>query len=909
MTDSDKKYSYARFWKCALQVNPHSYANEFRGDKENITEGDYNQLLLDECKKNDIKVVGIADHGNVESIDSIRDLFNQNGIIVFPGFEIASTEKIHMVCLFPEITSITELNRYLGELGLTDPGQKVMPSKYSCIELGKKIVELGGFWYAAHMTGDNGLLKLQQDGGGLHHIWKEEQWVIAGQLPGSKKELEQNYQQIIENKNPDYKRKKPIIVINAKDIAKPSDLSITTATCLIKMTTPCFEAFKLAFLDPESRVRLNSEQVEHYYGSIEKIAFKGGYLDGVEIELSENLNTFIGGRGTGKSTLIESIRYALDKEPKSKEAIRTHQSIVQANLGKESSTVEIWINSYHQKGQKYKISRRFGDPPIIKTFDRGFNSGFSHGDPNITKSDSGEISNLDIHDLLPGIEIYGQNELLEIVQDQQAINRVLERFLPDTSQIRQRQEELERLLKENAYKLITALTEWEEIESKVANLPRLLEQQKTFNDLGIDAKLVKTRLIAREDTIFKRIDEEIAGLKQGLGIFNESLPDLTFLSDTALKDLPNQSILLDIKNSFSTAVEKCKPKLAEIEKLIEDLSTNINKNKENWKEEVTKIREELNKSLQDLPEMAGKSGREIGTEYQHLQNNIEQISSLKTLVDNKKKLADELKRKRNKLLVELRETRDESFKSLQQAIKQLNKKQLKGKLEISMIAWGVREPLKEFLLQLEGIGEKKLAWIDNLETFSIATFVQSIRGGVDQLLDDYKAHGMSTGVAEILTTKLSRQQVMELEALEIPDRIDIKLNVSQQGENYKSLNQLSKGQQCTAILQLLLLDNKDPLIIDQPEDNLDNAFISDRIVTELRKGKNQRQFIFATHNANIPVFGDAEGIGILREEDSRGIIDEGSLGSIDVPTVRQQVADILEGGREAFEMRKLKYNY
>ena len=890
MIDSNKNYSYAKFWKCALQVNPYSYSKEFRGDKQDITEEDYNQKLLEECTKNHIKIVGIADHGNVGSINPIKELLNQNGIIVFPGFEIASTEKIHMVCLFPENTSVTELNRYLGRLGLTDPNQKVMPSKYGCIELAKRLADLNGFWYAAHLTGDNGLLKLQQDGGGLHHIWKEEQWVIAGQLPRSKAELEDKYQQIIENKNPDYKREKPIIVINAKDVAKPSDLSTPTSSCLIKMTTPCFDAFKLAFLDPESRVRLLSEQEKSSYGSIKKIAFMGGYLDGVELELSGNLNTFIGGRGTGKSTLIESLRYAFDIKPKSNEAIKAHQSIIQENLGKESGTVEIQIKSFNQKGQSYTISRRFGDPPIIKT-------------------DKGEISSLDIHDLLPGIEIYGQNELLEIARNQGAINRVLERSLPNISQLRLKQEEIERLVEENTHKLNNALDEWEEIEMKVNHLPRLKEQQKTFNNLGIDKKLAKTRSIAREDTIFKRVDEEITGLKEGLGVCKESLPDLTFLSNTALKDLPNQSILIDIKNLFLAVIEKCKPKLDEIEKLIENLSTDIGKNKENWKEEIAKIKEELNSSLQDIPEMAGKSGREIGAEYQRLQNSMEEISSLKTMMDNKKKLVDDLKSKRGKLLVELRDTRDEIFKSLQQAMKQLNRKQLKGKLEVSLTAWGDRQPLKDFLLKLEGIGERKLAWVNTPETLSIASLVQSIKGGTEQLLKDYKAQGMTTGVAEILTAKLTRQQLMELESLELPDRIDIRLNVSRQGETYKSLDRLSKGQQCTAILQLLLLDNKDPLIMDQPEDNLDNAFISDRIVAELRKGKNQRQFIFATHNANIPVFGDAEGIGILREEDGKGVIDEDSVGSIDVPTVRKQVAEILEGGREAFEMRKLKYNY
>ena len=99
---------------------------------------------------------------------------------------------------------------------------------------------------------------------------------------------------------------------------------------------------------------------------------------------------------------------------------------------------------------------------------------------------------------------------------------------------------------------------------------------------------------------------------------------------------------------------------------------------------------------------------------------------------------------------------------------------------------------------------------------------------------------------------------------------------------------------------MLLLENVDPLLMDQPEDNLDNAFIADRIVTELREAKTSRQFLFATHNANIPVFGDAEWIGVFTAADNQGRLGLEAQGSIDVPLIRDQVASILEGGRDAF---------
>lgn len=114
--------------------------------------------MLNIAIENDIKVIGLADHGNVDAVDAIRTLFTEHEIIVFPGFEIPTTEKAHFVCLFPEDTSTVQLNRYLGALGLTDPGNGVWPSSLGGHALLEKVHELGGFAYAAHCTDDNGVL-------------------------------------------------------------------------------------------------------------------------------------------------------------------------------------------------------------------------------------------------------------------------------------------------------------------------------------------------------------------------------------------------------------------------------------------------------------------------------------------------------------------------------------------------------------------------------------------------------------------------------------------------------------------------------------------------------------------------------------------------------------------------------
>jgi ABC-type cobalamin/Fe3+-siderophores transport system ATPase subunit len=124
------------------------------------------------------------------------------------------------------------------------------------------------------------------------------------------------------------------------------------------------------------------------------------------------------------------------------------------------------------------------------------------------------------------------------------------------------------------------------------------------------------------------------------------------------------------------------------------------------------------------------------------------------------------------------------------------------------------------------------------------------------------------------------------------------------------LENLSTGQKATAVLLLLLLESDAPLVVDQPEDDLDNRFITEGVVPKIREEKERRQFIFATHNANIPVLGDAELVATLKPDGSgHAAIPPEWLGSIDCELVRDSIGEVLEGGREAFEIRRLKYGY
>lgn len=881
-------YTKARFWKCALQVNPTGYI-AYRGGDHGMTEAQYNLELVRIAKENEIKVIGLANHGNVDDVDAIRKLMNDNDILVFPGFEIATTEKAHFVCLFPEDSSTVQLNRYLGALGLTNPTNGVWPSNFGGNDLLAKVEDLGGFAFAAHCTDDNGVLYRK-----LNHVWQNP-LLKAAQIPGALDDLKNadgdGYRQILLNNTPEYRRENRVAIINAKDVETPETLANPKASCLIKMTRPCFESFKLAFQDPESRVRLNSDVAEKYYSRIESLKVTGGYLDEVQIEFSEHLNAIIGGRGTGKSTLLECIRFCLQLKPIGKNAQKQHDEIIKENLGKAKARVELVIRPSRMNGKRFTIARRYGESASVK-------------------DENGNLSTFTPSDLLPGIEIYGQNEIYEIAQDKASQRQLLTRFLEAGKEDGEtRIQETLRKLAENRKKLLEAKTNVAAIEDEVARLPKLEEQLGQFKTLDLEDKLKMLPLLEAEKRIQKRAtEEEGQNLDKAFEAVRDCLPDTVFLSDSAINHLPHAEILRKMRAVLEAQRGDAEALLNQWQEKYDASKTVITTLAHELNAGIRQEEAALEKTFKELPALEGKSVKEIGFEFQNLLREIERIRPKQTLIENRKRVVTELDRQRKAILDELSSIRAERSALFERALKRLNKK-LAGKLKLTVKAEADCTPAIQFLLgcRMENVGEGRLAWIMEAEDFSPVKLAELIRLSSDELR--VSGWNMTPTVAEALV-RLSNEQVLQLEELELPDLINIELNTAHEGkENFKPLDKLSTGQQCTAILHLLLLQNLDPLLMDQPEDNLDNAFIADRIVAELRSAKIGRQFIFATHNANIPVFGDAEWIGVFEAQEGQAYMPPESQGAIDVTQVRDKAADILEGGRTAFNQRKAKYGY
>ena len=881
-----QNYKKARFFKCALQVNPVGYI-QYRGQEQSLSEAEYNQQLLNAALEAGVEVIGLADHGSVDQIDALRKLFNQNGIVVFPGFEIASSEKIHFVCLFDESKTCQELERILGRLDLLDPEDGILPTNLSSSQLIDKVNEIGGFIYAAHCTNDDGVLKRR-----MNHVWQHK-GLLAAQIPSSIEDLRgiENdfYRKVFLNKDPNYCREREMAAINAADVAKPTDIQANGASCLIKMTKPCFASFRQAFLDAGSRVRLNSDKPESYASAIEKIRFVGGYLDGLDIELSDHLNAVIGGRGTGKSTLLECIRYAFDLEPKTQNALKQHKSVIESNLGKERGMVEIKLRSATMHGRRFTISRKYGNEPVVV-------------------DEQGNISPYHPADLLPDLELYGQNEIYEMTRDEASRNQLIERFLEGEHQ--HFDADITKVfvkLKENRESINRALNQKDDIEAEVERLPKLQEQAKQFQALGIDAKLKVIPKLEKEKQLNEQVNDAITRVKTAVETLKDSLPDTVFISDASLEGLPHADLLKQQRGILETLKLDLTQQLGQLEQLASTTTTQLLPIQQMLAEKQQAEEQKLENAFKEIPASQGKTGRQIGAEYQALLKQIEQIRPKQVTLQNRKMQIDGLYNQRKLLLLELDQHTTARASSMQRSVKRLNRK-LDQKVKLTLRPEGNRQRLVDFLntCSLDGVGLKRLAWVLE-QVFSPASLAATIRQGETELVRKFS---IPDSVVRALI-HLPEQKLLEIEELLLPDTMTIELNVTH-GERdaiFRPIDDLSTGQQCTAVLHLLLLDNQDPLILDQPEDNLDNAFIAERIVAELRRAKLSRQFLFATHNANIPVFGDAEWIGVLSVQDNKGMILPDQQGAIDVPKVQELAADILEGGKSAFNQRREKYGF
>lgn len=886
--------SGAVFHRCALQVNPHHYGSTFRGDARSDGAAAYAKAIIDKAERLGISVLAITDHNHVGGVADFRAAAEGRDIHIFPGFELSSSEGIHVLCVYAPNTTDDTLARYLGAFGITDTNPSAKLADKTFVEIVSKVREQSGVAIGAHVTNDNGLLQVL-DGQARIQAWRSPD-LLAIQIPGPVEDLPQEYRAIIENRNPDYKREHAaeerlaLAAINARDIAKPEDLEDRSASCWIKMSEVSIEGLRQAFLDPGSRIRLNPkegvlEPEEHT--EFVALAWEGGFLDGAAIHFNPNLNVLVGGRGTGKSTVIESLRTVLGLEAVGDEARNAHESMVRHVL-KNGTKISLLVRVHRPAVREYRIERTIPNPPLVR-------------------DGQGEVSNLSPQDVLPRVEVFGQHEISELTRSREKLTRLLDRFIERDDDLPRRKDELRRALEENRKRLLDTRAELRQIEERLAALPGLEETLKRFAEAGLEDRLKERSLLVREERLLARIPDRLAIFRDCLENLKREVPiDRGFLAPNAIEDLPGKTILQRLNPVLETLDRDLQRIAKELEQALARADEGVGAVRAEWDTRKQEVQAAYEKILRDL-----QKSRVDGEEFIRLRRQIEELRPLRERQALAQRGEKEHTDRRRSLLAEWEDFKAQEFRRLDAAAKRVNKK-LRDRVQVEVTAAGDREPL--FNLLRDKVGGRLSEAIDSLrgvEDLSLTTFVEACRSGAPEL---NKAFGITPAQGERLA-KTEPEVLMCIEELDLPPTTRVRLNTASAGEPpaWQALEDLSTGQKATAVLLLLLLESEAPLVVDQPEDDLDNRFITEGVVPRMREEKQRRQFLFSTHNANIPVLGDAElivGLAATGEaEHGRARIAPEHMGSIDARPVRELVEEILEGGKEAFERRRRKYGF
>lgn len=880
-----RKPKGSEFYRCAFQVNPFEYGQRHAKNAGFSSESDYNDAMAKACRDNDIQVVGITDHFHFDASVSLAERLKSDGITVFPGFEANSVEGVHILCLFPPETSASEMNALIGACDVRDPKAESPISNKPCDQLLQLIHGRGGIAISAHVTQSAGLLTTLS-GAPRINAWKSE-YHLAAAIPGSVDDVPNGLRQICKNKNPDYHRTRPVAFVNAADVSQPADFARDGATCLVKMTDISIEGLKQAFLDAEGRILLNSDGVPADYTRLVALAWDRGLLSEQSIALNAGLNVLIGGRGAGKSTIVESIRYAFGLEPKGKDASATHKAMMKELMGQKAS-VAVLMHSPKPSPGYYLVERIYGQDPRVK-------------------DQNGEIiTDLKPLDLVPGLEVYGQHEISELTRDRAKLAEILKRFVGADDQENVEMGGIRSRLRESRGAIAETRRKIEELDEALAALPGLREKLRRFQATNLKEHAEEKTAVQAEERLLETMSAKVAELHARVRLLQPSQEQAEpVLPAEAEQKLPHRSTLEPLQKVAQDMNDALRAASEVVSKAHQKAAKDIAAIKANWEP----LRDAANKRFEDVKSKLSDEGYNPD-EYVSLDDQVARLEPKQAEKSELERKLETARHLRQGTIDEWEKADSRAYGELERAARRVSRK-LKGTVKAVVQPSPTIEPLRDvFRRHVEGNISQALGKLEETETLSMSQLAGKIRDGAEALMAEY-------GFTEIGAKKIAdagEALALEVEECRIPPEALIELNVGREGaDNWKRLENLSAGQKATAVLLLLLLDADAPLIIDQPEDDLDNQFIAGRVVPIMRSGKKRRQFIFSSHNPNIPVLGDADQIiGLtptVEDAIDRTKVFDGNCGSIDKASVQQLIKDLLEGGEQAFTIRRTKYGF
>ncbi|MBK5242441.1 TrlF family AAA-like ATPase [Clostridium sp.] len=845
-----------------LRIDFHLHTEK---DKEfKYTQNSFCSDYIEKLEKEQISIGLITNHNkfNQSEFKSLKSEAKKKGIFLIPGVELSVKEGqngVHTLICFNEdewlINGNDDINNFLNQVftGIENRENENTRCNEDIINTIKTLNKFNKDYFIilAHIEQSSGFVK--ECGGGLIKSLANhpefQQKVLAFQKLRTRDNIEKlkewmGYEiAFVEGSDPK----------NVDEIGKG-------LKCYIKLGAYSFDAVKFSLQDYKFRLSKQPQSIGHAY--IKSITLTGGKLDNTTIYFSSELNTLIGVRGSGKSSILELLRYGLNLDII--EDKKYKEGLIENTL---SSGGMLSINLIDKYGKEYIIKRILNESPSVMNC-------------------NGDDINVSLNALINNPLYFGQKDLSQTKEGYEF--NLLDKLLGDSLS------DVDDEISNKDADLIEAILSWrsiEDIESKIDDfknknsdlehklkiftekgIAEKLKKQTTFNTDKIQIDKVETQLTTAYTDFEKLINKDLLTKMDELKHYKSEYNQDSFDQiDIEIDDF--KCLVTDLVNKGSDA----KSIIGVIEQIKEKLADDT----KNLREEFADIKRQIDEPNLKADDFVQYSASII--------ENTNQIGELKKKKNDKELFELSIKkniRERNELLLK-------EFNIYKLEIERINFSQ--KELSISIVFKGNKDEFKNILkssFKGTGISETKYQKLIGIFSDFVMIF-EDIYLNAGKKLKEV----ITDSEYDKIKTIFDSHQA-ELMEQKTPNQIEI---------NYhgKPLHKHSLGQRASAlVLFILTQEDNDLIIIDQPEDDLDNQVIYKELINTIKLKKPNMQFIFATHNANIPVLGDAEQvISTDYNEKQIGIIS----GSIDDASIQNKIVDIMEGGPDAFERRNSIY--
>lgn len=851
-------------------------------DRKEITPAAFVNAAL----KKGLDAIAITDHNSGEWIDKMVEAA-KGRLTIFPGVEITAAGGkeggIHIIAIFDTGATTKTIENLLGALGIRDDkyGEPDAFTKCSPNEVIEIISDRGGLPVLAHADSTRGLLHDSKGEARTEAINNHK--LAAVEVHDYNK-----YSNLLNGTDPTYRRK--LAVYRASDNRSPSSPSNHSADGIgdrytyFKIDEITLEALRQCFCDPDVRIRSDISSADtaeqQPFPRLISLTASQGFLGGQTIEFHEGLNSIIGGKGVGKSLVVEFVRFVLE-QPSS------IQSVHDDMLGKLGD----------QLGEGGRISAVIGlgsgqRVVIERTYDGAAN-------PNEARyEDTQELVRGKISELFP-LLAYSQTEAIEIAKDESAQLTLIDSFIDHaaiTRQIANVKTQLVSLDKQLAesisatFELAGQQKELATVEEKIKQLDKTLESRRFGEVQELEPKT--NYLSDLSDTVHAVQDLLKDFADSASGLQPPAVPD----------KLKGDSSLEKAYSDIDKLVAEVRKVGGGLQQRADATAKTVDSTATKWQKVVDKKTAAYEKWLGEV----GGNKRQLQSNRQKLQREADQLRKEVKRLGNKADAVDAIRVQRDDQLDLLERSANQLFELRKQEYDKISA-QSGGRIRLELTQGGNRRKYFDSLSELKRgsrLRESDIKQIvGNLAPRELVELVIkrdaktiSIKSGLDNAVVER--------LVEALNSVEDFVEVLALQYQAYPED-DPNIQFRKDDGNYYDLASLSMGQKCTALLIIALTEGKMPVIIDQPEDALDIPSIYQDVALQLRGHKDNRQFILTTHNPTVAVAADSDKFHVLRGTATSGQIM--SQGAIEREDVRGHVIQHLEGGTESFALKTRKY--